>query len=228
MGEHNTVYERYNELVNDAEHLLDKCERRNADQRLVKIEALLGQIEIMEKLLNGQLTDKKICFEINFNPLNQKKVSGITIKKENLEKAKQVRRVGRPKKVKTEKLQETVDQIYEAFCPKHNISREKYDSLISCLGCGETFPCYAPMKEKRKYYHQSFYIHCGTCPDYIKLGLYRSCDKCQVTYLNNHAFASHMKACRDKFGSATSNQDEKRSIKKVKNIPPKSNNDDFI
>ncbi|KAI1307269.1 hypothetical protein HDE_00781 [Halotydeus destructor] len=182
----------------------------------------------MEKLLNRQLTTKKICFEMDSNSLNQEKVSDITIKKEELEKAKQVRRVERPKKVKTEKLQKTKDRIYEPFCPKQNIPKEKYNSLISCLGCGGTFPCYAPIKEKKKYYHPSFYIHCGTCPDYLKLELYRSCDKCQVTYINYHAFASHMKRCQDKFDSASSKQDETPSIKEVKNIPPKSHNDDFI
>ncbi|KAI1290176.1 hypothetical protein HDE_07973 [Halotydeus destructor] len=198
MNEHITVFDRYNKLLNDAEHLLDKCEPRNADHRLVKIQTLLGQVETMEKLLNRQLTTKKICFEMDSNSLNQEKVSDIAIKKEKLEKAKQ------------------------------NIPKEKYNSLITCLGCGETFPCYAPIKEKKKYYHPSFYIHCGTCPDYLKLELYRSCDKCQVTYINYHAFASHMKRCRDKFGSASSKQDETPSIKRVKNIPPKSHNDDFI
>ncbi|KAI1287803.1 hypothetical protein HDE_09863 [Halotydeus destructor] len=65
-----------------------------------------------------------------------------------------------------------------------------YPDKTSCKGCGDEF--HYRRAGSTNHYSLEYYKHCiEECPEYRKLGLVQSCDKCSHLFLNKLAYAHH-------------------------------------
>lgn len=84
-----------------------------------------------------------------------------------------------------------------AYIPLKSLLIKAFNYQISCLGCNKSFPCYFTPKGNKKYPSPAYYTHCiDECPSYRQQGLIRTCDHCNLKFLDKEAMGFHKNRCK--------------------------------